>query len=140
MSWAGAALEAIAESLHSDSRAEALRVHFFGGRREEVIDAELFERGAIGFQVSRILLKVFGWAELFRVYEKRDDYRGTAPQSLTNEREVAFVERAHRGDEAKDAFFCARVERDLLHPGNGVDRFHVVGWSRPSEDGVAGFR
>ena len=38
---------------------------------------------------------------------------------------MAFVQRAHGGDEAEDAIVRARVARDLLHPFDCANDFHA---------------
>src|SRR5580692_6951136 len=112
MAGARAAFEALAELFHRNVSGKSLGIHFLHGRREEIVDTEFFERGGILFKRTRIFGEIFGRTELCGIHEDRGNDRRTLPARFANEREMALVKRAHRGDEADDAFARASSARN----------------------------
>ena len=124
MARARAAFQPFAQALHDDRGAEVVRVNLRRRWGEEAIHGDAFECRAVLFHPPRILFQVFSRAELLGIDEDRDyDRRALLPRRA-HQREMAFMQRAHRGDEPCDASLAARFARHLLHPFDSVDRFH----------------
>ena len=100
-------------------------IHFAGFGSEEIIHAEFFKSGGVVLESAWILLQIFAGTELHRIHENRGYDRGTILLRRADQRDMAFVQRAHGGDEAEDVLFGAGVAGDLLHPFDGADDFHV---------------
>src|SRR4029079_7019286 len=66
---------------------------------EEAIDAGRFSDLGVGFLVARIALEVLSGTELGRVHEDRGDDDIVLAAGRFEERDVAGMERAHRGHE-----------------------------------------
>ena len=90
-------------------------------RDEEEVDAgRLGERG-VGLLVARVAVEVLPSAELGRVDEDRGDDEVVLAAGRIEERDVAGVERAHRGHEP-DAF----ARKGAAHLGDRAERPHGV--------------
>src|SRR5690242_18045299 len=101
--------------------AEARRIHFFRGRRKQIIDAEFFEGNTIGLESAGVFLKILRRAELLWIHENRNDHRRTLATRFTNERKMPFMQGSHGGHETEKTIARARFAGHLLHPRNGVD-------------------
>src|SRR6185312_16338850 len=94
------ALEHRAEPLDVDPGLEARRVDLLRGRDEEYVDAGLLRELGVACLVSRVAREVLPLGELGRVDEQACDDELVFFARGPEEREVAFVERTHRRDEA----------------------------------------
>ena len=125
MAGTRAAFETVAQSFDIHRRAKTGGIDFLGRRREEIVDAEIFERGAVRLH-------------------RRADISGNPPTGRTawdsqksrrpRERTACVLRaRAKRwpscsapmvGTRPRMRPWRARVVRDLLHPIDGVECFH----------------
>ncbi len=76
------------------------RVDLPGGRGEDQVDALLLAHLEVAGLVPRVLRVVRRNGELARVDEDRDHGRAVGGPCLADQRAVALVQPAHRGDEA----------------------------------------
>jgi hypothetical protein len=133
MSGAGAAVEHLAEPLDVDNRGGADWIHLVGCRRKDDLDALWFEQRAVGGKRARIARKILAGPELQWIDKYRyNDERGM-PARAADEREVAFMQRAHSGYESDHAALDAGGAAGGLHFRDVVNDFHffpesVLGW------------
>ena len=77
----------------------SLRIHLGVFRREDEIGAGLGELGEIALFVAWVVTVVLARTELGRVHEDGDDDTVGLALGKSDQREMAFMQRAHRGDE-----------------------------------------
>ena len=99
MAGPGSPAEALADARDRDVARESGRVHDFDGRGPDEIDAFALQQGAIALELARIGVEILSRAELQRIHEDRDhDMRGAGP-GLAHQCQMAFMKRAHGGDQ-----------------------------------------
>src|SRR5258708_22965202 len=69
MAWAGAALQAVAESFDGDVGAEAGGINLCGVGQKESIDSGCGEFLGVSFERAGIFCEIFVGSKLFRVHE-----------------------------------------------------------------------
>ena len=124
MTGAARAFELVAQAFDRDIRYKILRIHIFRRRREDEVDAFRERQLGIARQVARVALEVFAGAELRRVDKDRshDDVAHFA--GAPHQRQMTFVQRAHRRHQADAAAFGAHITRHRHHSRNAVDDLH----------------
>ncbi len=90
-----------------------LRVQVLLGRREQHVDAFLFQLVDVGLEGARILVEVFVRAELQAVHENGGDDRVAMLARQAHQRQVAFVQVAHRRNKS-GAQLAAQSGRAVL--------------------------
>ncbi len=95
------ALPPLGQRLDGHPGREPGRIHEGRRRREDELNAFGAEVREITGQVPRVALEVFVRSELRRVDEDADDHPLALVAGLTDESEVALVQRAHGGHEAE---------------------------------------
>ena len=123
------AAQPLADAGDRNGRAEAQRIHDLDRGRPEQRHAFRLEHRGIAGQLPRIGGQVLVRAELQRVDEDRHgDVRGAALR-LAHQRQMAFVERAHRRHQRQRTVASQRVDRisqwikafDGLHGSSPLD-------------------
>ncbi len=138
---AKASFEDRAELGDVDPGLEAGRVHLLRGGREDDVDARLLGELEVARLVSRVAAEINGSRELGRVHEEAHDDGVALGARGGEQREVAGMQRAHRGDEA-DGAVAARRERGAHlrdRPGD-LHRSLQTGSSRPAIFAVSAAR
>jgi hypothetical protein len=120
------AVEAAADVRDVDEGLGAGRVHLVGGGGEEEIDAFVAQKLAVFGEGAGIAGEVFGRGELGGVDEDGGGDAVAAGTGGADEGEVAFVQRAHGGDEAEGAagVFQGEGASPLAGRGDGGEDLH----------------
>jgi len=90
------ALQDAAELLDLDPGLEAWRVDLLERRREENVYAGLLREPRVALLVARVALEVLAFGELGRIDEQADDDLLVLRTGCPEQREMPFVEGAHR--------------------------------------------
>ena len=80
-------------------RRESRRVHDLGLRRPDEVDAGRAQRREVGLERAGIAAEVLVRSKLGRIDEDRNDHPARLGLRKTHERQMACVQRTHRGDE-----------------------------------------
>ena len=115
------ALERLSHLRYAYLSLEALRVHRIGFRREHEIDPTSAAPVEVALEGSRVAIEVFAFGELQGVHEHghRDELRPSL--GLVDQREVAFMKRAHRRHQADDVAALTSVFACLPKLGGLAD-------------------
>ncbi|MCY1237853.1 hypothetical protein D9M72_505650 [compost metagenome] len=98
------------------------RVHIALGGRKQHIDALSLQLLDIVLQRARVLVEILVGAELQAVHEDRRHHRVAVLARQAHQRQVAFVQVAHGGNEG-GAVLAAQLVPQLLDGGND---FHLA--------------
>ena len=142
--WSGAeaSFEDRAELGDVDPGLEAGRVHLLRRGREDDVDARLLGELEVTRLVAGVAAEIHGRRELGGVHEEAHDGGVALGARGGEQREVAGVQRAHRGDEA-DGAGAARRERGAHvrdRPGDLHRSLQTSGSSRPAIFAVSAAR
>jgi hypothetical protein len=96
----GAPFQLVREAFDLHPGPEVLRVHLLDGRDEQIVDPRGLRERGVDLLAARVALEVLLFPELGGVDEDRGDDDVAFPPGGLEERHVARVQRAHRGDEA----------------------------------------
>src|SRR5262249_39638120 len=114
------------KALNLDRRLVAFGIDLSRRGVEKNVDVFFFEKRAVAREVARIGSEVLARRELRRVDEKRGDYAVAELFRRAHEREMAVVQRAHRGHE-RDALAGAPLGVGPgLHFFYGLDDAHCL--------------
>ena len=117
----------VAERAGNDACLEARWVHRPGGRGEHDRHAGRSTDSDIVVDRTRVAVEVGGLVELQRIDKNRHDHEIGAARCIGNERNVAAVERAHRGYEP-NGFACrALLVSPVTHVSKAGKRDHRLG-------------
>jgi hypothetical protein len=121
---AGDAVEAVGDFGNFDEGGGAGGIHLVDGRREEDIDLFGAKQVAVGVEGARVFGEVLGGAELLRVDEDGRHHDVAGGARGMDQREMAFVERAHGGHESDGAALCSRGGNGSAGFSNRADDLH----------------
>jgi hypothetical protein len=106
---------------HVDRRLGAARVHLLDRGDEQQVAAGLGQQRLVALQVARIAGEILVWPELRRVHEQARRHAIVVRAGAAHEREVAFVQVAHRGHQTHAV---GRGAAPPPHLGDRLDGFH----------------
>lgn len=133
MAGAGGAVAALGDSRFLDEGGVVGEIEIAGGKDE--VGAGLATEGEVVAAGAGVAGEIFLRTELDRVYVDADDDAPAFFPRAADEGEVAFVERAHGGDEA-DGFTGTNPGGALAADGSeGADDFHKTSWRLSEKKG-----
>ena len=87
-----------------------VRIHVIGRRGVHHVHIKVTELGEVGVKCARVGVKVFTGCKLRRINKNRHDHVICQFLAAPNERQVSFVQGAHRHDQcARARHVCQRI-------------------------------
>ena len=112
---------------HRHDRLKALGIHHLGSRFEADIHPFFAAERPILGNRARIAREVFARAELRRVHENTHNECIATESCRPDERTVAVMQRAHRGNESDDDAVPAQSFAPGCHGADGANNLHGPG-------------
>ena len=126
MARAELSLERIRHLTRHNHRGKPTGVHVLFAWRENCVNSKGLDTFQVLAEVSGIGGQIFGGVELFGVDENRDDDDIALAFGLADEGEMAFVQHAHRRNQAYGTPSCVRLARKAVSFRNGLDHTHPL--------------
>jgi hypothetical protein len=122
--WAGRPFPSRGQRRHIDRRLESGRIDLACGRREEDVSIGRPRQAPVAHDRLRVPLEVFLRPELQRVDEHGHDHEVVARAGCANQRQMAFMERAHCGNHADALAELVPALRPGGHAIRAADNLH----------------
>src|SRR5260370_18624035 len=120
MAGARASVELFAQAFDQHPGDCAIGINLFDRRRKEDIHALFLQQPAVAVELARILRQVFCRAELCGVHKNRNGNRVALRLCGADQRQVAFMQSAHRWNET-EAFGVLAADGGTRLGNSGAD-------------------